>query len=306
MSKERVEPNFFIVGAPKCGTTSMYAYLSGHPEIFFPEVKEPHHFATDIHSPLYIRDREAYLALFSPGRGKRVIGEASVWYLYAKRAAEEIRAFAPEAKILVMLRNPVEMVYSYHSQRLAWGNEEIRDFSEALDAEPERRRGKRLPKRNPYPVEGLYYSEIARYAEQLQRYLECFDRDQIHVVLFDDFKRDTGRVFEEVLRFLEVDATYRPQFVVQNPNRSRRSMLLHNLLYHAPAGMVSGAKLLVPPPLRRPLWRFLARANTAYRSRPPITAEQKHRLSGYYRENILRLAGMIERDLESLWLEGDR
>ncbi len=305
MSKERVKPNFFIVGAPKCGTTSMYAYLGGHPEIFFPSVKEPHHFASDIYSPLYVRDKEEYLALFAPGRGKRVIGEASVWYLYSKKAAEEIRAFAPDAKILVMLRNPVEMVYSYHSQRLAWGNEEIRDFSKALDAEPDRRQGKRLPKRNPYPVEGLYYSEIARYAEQLQRYLDRFDRDRIHVVLFDDFKRDTARVFEGVLRFLEVDPAYRPQFIVQNPNRSRRSMLLHNLLYHAPAGVISGAKLLVPPPLRKPLWRFLARANTVYRRRPPVTAEQKQRLMEYYRDDVLRLAELLDRDLESLWLEGE-
>lgn len=302
MGAETVRPNFFIVGAPKCGTTSMYAYLGGHPEIFFPEVKEPHHFASDIHSPLYIRDRERYLALFSAGRGKKVIGEASVWYLYSKMAAEEIRHFSPEAKILVMLRNPVEMVHSYHSQRLAWGNEEIRDFGEALDAEPARRRGMRLPKRNPYPVEGLYYSEIARYAEQLQRYLDRFGREQVHVVLFDDFKRDTERVYEGVLRFLEVDSRYRPRFSVENPNRSRRSMLLHNLLYHAPSGVVAGAKLVVPPPLRKPLWRFLARANTAYRSRPPITAEQRRRLIGYYREEILRLAEMIDRDLASLWL----
>ncbi len=296
------KPNFFIIGAPKCGTTSMYAYLGSHPEIFFPEVKEPHYFASDIHSPLYVRDHEAYLALFASAREERVVGEASVWYLYSKRAAAEIHAFSPQAKFLVMLRNPVEMVHSYHSQRLAWGNEELRDFAAALDAEPERRRGERLPKRNPYPVEGLYYSEIARYAEQLGRYLERFDRRQIHVVLFDDFKQDTARVYEEVLRFLEVDTGYRPQFVVENPNRSRRSMLLHNLLYHAPKGVVSGAKLVVPPPLRKPLWRLLARANTIYRSRPSITPDVKQRLKAYYREDVLRLAEMINRDLEALWL----
>ncbi len=299
-------PNFFIVGAPKCGTTSMYSYLSGHPEVYFPEIKEPHHFASDIYSPMYVRDRRDYLDLYSGWGGEPVVGDASVWYLYSRRAAAEIHDFCPEARILVMLRNPVEMVHSYHSQRLAWGNEEIRDFAAALDAEGERRRGNLLPRRNPYPVEGLYYSEIARYAEQLERYLTRFGRERVHVILFDDFRSSTADVFRRVLLFLEVDPDYTPRFAVQNPNRVRRSMWLHNMLYHAPAGLVSGAKMVVPPPLRRPLWSFLARANTSYRQRPPIEASQKQRLQRYYRDDILRLGAILERDLETLWLEGGR
>ncbi|HFC53616.1 MAG TPA: sulfotransferase [Gammaproteobacteria bacterium] len=304
MKKIDGRPNFFIVGAPKCGTTSMYAYLSGHPEIYFPRFKEPHHFASDIYSPLYVRDRQRYLDLYTGWQGEPVVGDASVWYLYSRRAAAEIHDFCSDARILVMLRNPVEMVYSYHSQRLAWGNEDIRDFAAALDAEEERKRGDRLPKNNPYPVEGLYYSEIARYAEQLERYITLFGRERLHVVLFDDFKSATPAVFREVLLFLGVDPDYTPQFAVQNPNRVRRSMWLHNMLYHAPGGVLTAAKMVVPPPLRRPLWGFLARANTAYRQRPPIETSQKRRLQQCYRDDIQNLSGILDRDLEALWLRG--
>ncbi len=305
MKREKTRPNFFIVGAPKCGTTSMYTYLGSHPEIFFPQVKEPHHFGSDIHSPLYVRDREAYLDLFAESSGEPVVGEASVWYLYSEKAAMEIREFSPDAKILIMLRNPVEMVYSYHSQRLAWGNEEIRDFSEALDAEPDRRNGLRLPRKNPYPVAGLYYSEIARYSQQVERYLDAFGGRQVHIVLFDDFRSDTAGVYREVLQFLGVDPDYQPEFVVENPNRSRRSMFLHNLLYHAPPGLIAAGKLVVPPPLRKGLWNFLARANTSYRCRPQMSGEVRARLVANYREDILRLGEMIGRDLETKWLSSE-
>ncbi len=303
MSTEKNRPNFFIVGAPKCGTTSMYAYLSSHPDIFFPQVKEPHHFGSDIYSPLYVRDRDEYLNLFSDCCGEAVVGEASVWYLYSKRAAAEIREFCSDAKILIMLRNPVEMVYSYHSQRLAWGNEDIRDFAQALDAEGERKNGQRLPVHNPYPVDGLYYSEIAKYSVQVKRYFDVFGRDNVHVILFDDFKQKTAGVYRDTLQFLNVDTEYRPEFVVENPNRSRRSMLLHNLLYHAPGNLISVGKLVVPGVLRKPLWRLLAKANTSYEQRPGISDVLKRRLSENYREDVLKLSGVIGRDLESLWLD---
>lgn len=280
----------------------MYSYLSSHPDIFFPEVKEPHHFGSDIYSPLYVRDREEYLALFSGSSGESVVGEASVWYLYSTKAAKEIQAFCPKAKILIMLRNPADMVYSYHSQRLAWGNEDIRDFSQALNAEGERKKGRRLPSHNPYPVAGLYYSEIAKYAAQVERYLEAFGQDRVHIVLFDDFKSSTAAVYQNILQFLEVDLNHQPEFVVENPNRSRRSMLLHNLLYHAPGKLVSAGKLVVPGVLRKPLWRFLARANTSYHQRPGITEELRQRLLENYREDVLQLSRIINRDLETLWL----
>src|SRR5687768_15406060 len=139
-------PNFFIVGAPRCGTTSMYAYLRQHPEIYVSPHKEPHFFGSDL-SPLpgAIREEELYRALFAGAGDRPRAGEASVWYLSSRKAASEIRAFAPEARILILLRAPHQMLESLHSLFLRTGNEDLPTLEEALAAEPERRRGQRIP-----------------------------------------------------------------------------------------------------------------------------------------------------------------
>ena len=129
-------PDFFIVGAPKCGTTSLHRYLQAHPQLFLPERKELPYLASDLtdqRDGMALSD-EAYHGHFR-GAGSRIAGASWVMYLYSKRAATELRAFSPDARILVLLRNPVEMLYSYHSQLLTHGLEEIENFEEALDAE---------------------------------------------------------------------------------------------------------------------------------------------------------------------------
>ena len=141
------KPDFFIVGAPKCGTTAMQYYLSQHPDIFLPE-KEMDFFGNDL---LFTHPRctiEQYLAHFDTPEAKfrRRVGEKSVFYLYSKRAAYEIRDFAGAADIIIMLRNPVDMLYSLHSHMLRTGGEEIEDFRAALEDESIRKPGARLPR----------------------------------------------------------------------------------------------------------------------------------------------------------------
>src|SRR5882757_7658017 len=143
------KPDFFIVGAPKCGTTALYRCLEAHPEIFVPERKELHHFGTDLYSPTYVRQLDEYLSLFAAAGDAKRVGEASVWYLFSKRAATEINAFNPQASVIIMLRNPVEMLHSLHSQHLYNGTEEISDFATALNAEGDRKMGRCLPKDVP-------------------------------------------------------------------------------------------------------------------------------------------------------------
>src|ERR1700687_4738832 len=183
------KPDFFIVGAPKCGTTALYRCLEAHPQIFVPERKEIHHFGTDLYSPTYLRDSNEYLSLFGNAGDAKRIGEASVWYLFSKRAAVEIKDFCGRASIIIMLRNPVDMIYSLHSQHLYNGTEEIQDFAEALDAEEARKRGRRLPKNVP-ATERLFYREVARYTDQVDRYLKAFGDDNVKVIIYDDFKKE--------------------------------------------------------------------------------------------------------------------
>ena len=140
-----MKPNFFIVGAPKCGTSALYEYLGAHPEIFMSPYKEPHFFGSDLQQR-WRPTKSQYFSCFAKARDEKRVGEASVHYLYSKCAAAEIKEFCPEARIIIMLRDPVEMLYSLHSQSIFSGNEVINDFEEALEAEADRKLGRRIPR----------------------------------------------------------------------------------------------------------------------------------------------------------------
>ena len=126
-------PNLFIVGAPKCGTTFLYHYLKKHPDIYFPEFKEPHYFGSDLirRNGAYNLSLREYKNLFSTE--KKVIGEASTFYLFSKKAAQEIYNFNPHSKIIIMLRDLVDLVHSLHSQFVFSGDEVIEISESVID-----------------------------------------------------------------------------------------------------------------------------------------------------------------------------
>ena len=226
------KPNFFIVGAPKCGTSSMVEYLSQHPDIFMPEErtttgkKELHFFGADLGSLAIPQNEKQYLKFFAKATTEKKIGEASTGYLYSRDAAREIFEFNPSSQIIIMLRNPTDMLYSLHSQKLYNGTENIRNFEEALDAEEDRRKGRRIPRLCRFP-KGLLYTEVVKYTEQVERYMEVFGREKVMVIIFDDFVSDTAGVYKETLEFLGVDANFSlPTYQTFNPNTVPRSKVL--------------------------------------------------------------------------------
>ena len=295
------KPDFFIVGAPKCGTTSLNDYLKQHPDIFMPDTKEPHFFGKDLYSPFFVRDLDAYLSLFSSAGTKKRAGDASVWYLYSRTAAAEIKEFCPSAGIIIMLRNPVDMIYSLHSQRLWNGNEDIDDFEQALQAEEDRKRGLRLPKQ-PYLIEGLFYRETAKYADQVKRYIDLFGREQVHIIIFEDFRSDTKKSFTETLRFLGVSPVFKPLFSVSNPNKKARSKMLRDMLKRPPEPVRRLAKLVLPRSARDSIREELAGFNTLHTARAPLSDDLKKRLQDEFRPDIEKLGIYIGRDLVSLWV----
>ncbi len=293
------KPDFLIAGAPKCGTTSLHAYLQQHPRVFLPDWKEPHFFGTD----LDWTDREriseaAYGALFDPATADQRCGEASVFYLLSERAAREIRDCNPAARIIAMLRNPIDMIHSFHSQRVYNGTEDV-DFGVAMEIESERRSGRKLPPRVGLR-QGLYYRELAQYADQLQRYIDTFPREQLHVILFEDFKSNTPESFRNVAEFLGVDPTFSPDFAMQNPNTVARSRFVGDLLGHTPKA-VSRIARVVPTSLRLRIRKAMRRANTRSEPRSPMAPELRARLVKEFGDGIRRLEGMLDRDL-SAWL----
>src|SRR5215216_462742 len=251
-------PDFFIVGAPKSGTTAMYDFLRQHPQVFMPRLKDITFFGQDLQ---FLRPRisyDRYLSLFLDANGVPRAGEASVWYLYSKLAAEEIKAFSPGASIIVMLRNPVDMLYAQHSEFLHNCNEEIEDFEAALDAEEDRKQGKRLPK-TVHLVEGLFYRETAKYAEQVRRYMDVFGQENVLVIIFDDFKQDTDKVYWQTLKFLGVDPNFRPKFRRVNSNKVLRNRRMQEFLVAPPLFLKNVFDAIIPTRLSGLFLPFLRR-----------------------------------------------
>lgn len=291
------KPNFFIVGAAKCGTTSMFEYLRQHPEIAMSTRKEPHYFAPDLQWQWAwrISDEKKYLALFRHAGSALRVGEGSTWHLYSSQAAVRIKEFAPDAKIIAMVRNPVDMIYSLYGHSVRNGNEDMPNFSAALDAEDDRRRGRRVPEAAPFR-DCLFYRSVPRYAEQIQRYFDVFGRAQVLVIIFDDLAEDAAREYRRVIRFLEVDESFAPEFVVANaasappglpfPRFLRMHRRFHRFL-----------QVTTPLALRRGAGKILL----AFHRNParPLRMEPKLRaeLIVHFAPEVQKLGNLLERDL---------
>lgn len=213
-------PDFFVVGAPKCGTTSIYEYLRNHPQIFLPRIKEPNHFATDLEIKSYpeIDSLERYLDLFAAAAGASARGDASQFHLYSRVAARNIQRFNPGAKIVVLLREPISLMRSLHAQYLSTGDEEVSGFEAAVALEDDRLAGRRVPRSTLFP-RCMAYLDVATLSVQVERYLEHFERSAIRIVLLDDLRRDARGVYRDLLRFLGVTAAFEPELAPHNVGR---------------------------------------------------------------------------------------
>lgn len=298
MAMNQRKPDFFIVGAPKCGTTAMNDYLRQHPHIFMPERKDISYFGMDLKFGGLRISREEYLSLFQEANGVLRIGESSVWYLYSRTAAQEIKSFSPSASIIVMLRNPVDMLYAQHSQFLYNCNEDIPDFETALEAEQVRKQGERIPRQSHF-VEGLFYHETGKYSEQIERYFDVFGRENVHVILYDDFKQDTAKAYEDTVAFLGVASSFRPIFQIINPSKTLRSRRLQELLVAPPPVLTKIFKQVTPSSLQGYFLKRLKRLNTQYTSRPALDPVLRRRLQVEFEPEVQRLSDLLGRDLSS-------
>ena len=196
------KPNFLIVGAPKCGTTAMWRYLGQHPDIYMCPKKDLHYFGSDLGFRNRNRlSKQAYLDYFSGARAKR-IGEASVWYLLSKTAADEIANFDSSMHIIIMLRDPVKAMYAHYTQMLfnGLGDENVLDFETALHLEASRKKGLSLPPNTPLP-EALFYREVIGFYDQVKRYTNRFSSSQIQIILQEDLIQDTAKAVSETFEF---------------------------------------------------------------------------------------------------------
>jgi len=295
------QPNLFIVGAAKCGTTAMAEYLKKHENIFFTTPKEPHYFATDMPGYQVVNNFEEYLNLFSNATEKHLYkGEASVYYIYSKEAIKNIYNFNPDAKIIVMLRNPIEMVYSLHAQLIKTANEDILDFEEAWNLIQKRKNKQYLPKYSK-DHQVLYYDEIAKFADQLTNIYNYFPKKQVHIILFDDFQKDTAKTYNNVLKFLQLPRSSTIKFEKINQNAVPKNHLLNYLLRKQPYG-IKKIKNIIKSILgvkELGIVKKLVNINIKIEKRISLDKEFKNKILQTYIQDINKLEKLLKKDLSS-------
>src|SRR5207253_3185006 len=173
---------------------------------------------------------EEYASLFAGAAPGQRVGEASALYLWSRTAAERIAAVQPDARIVAIFREPASFLNSLHLQLVETYIETESNFADALALEAERRLGRKIPRYTYWP-QLLLYSEHVRYAEQLRRYHAAFSREQVLVLIYDDFRRDNEATVRQVLRFLDVDEDVPVETVEVNPTMRVRSQRLHELMH---------------------------------------------------------------------------
>jgi len=315
-------PNFFIVGAPKAGTTSLYAYLDQHPQVYMSPLKEPSYFAFELRpenfseelQPQLLRETrglqeylqgdmrekrfgglvstwEDYLKLYRNVVDERAIGEATASYLWSPTAAGNIAARVPHARIIINLRNPVDRAYSQYLHMVTAGvvHGSFRELIEAgFRPQP--------PKlSSSWPL-----LEFGCYCGQIERYYQHFSREQIHISYYEDLQRSPHRLIATLFAFLGVDTGFVPDF----SRRYNEPVVprLHSLAYHLKRlGAWRHLRRLAPTPLGPRLRSLLVRPRRSLRMR----AADRALLTDYYRDDIARLSVLVERDLTD-WLDSGK
>jgi len=301
--------HFFLVGAPRCGTTSLAKYLRKHPQVCFSVPKETHFllYAPVEWTPEHLRT--VYLDTFFAHRRAehRWLGDGSVTALYADHALGRGLALDPEARFLVMVRSPLELLPSLHQRFLWMLDEDVEDFAEAWRLQEARARGERLPPECRDP-RFLQYRERALLGERVERLFEIAGRERVHVIVYDDFAARTREVYEETLAFLGLPSDDRTNFSRKFASRIYRSRSLHRVLYRPP---VQVARWVLKAKRQRAegggksrvkrLRRRLLDWNSVVRPPPPLPPALRTHLCDTLKTDVEKLSALLGRDLTP-WL----
>lgn len=292
-------PNFFIPGAPKCGTTSLALWLSGHPNVFIPSLKEPRYYSTDLFQN--VKSATEYVSLFRQATSDHhCIGEASTLYLYSKAAVPAIEAGIDSPKYIVMVRNPVDMAYSLHEQKIYTRSETVEDFKTAWDLSPYRRRGEKLARRRNVPG-WMDYQSICLLGQQITRLKQFVDEDRILILVLDDMKNNPKEVYEKALVFLNLPDDGRESFPVYNAAKEWKFPIFPKLLLRSARRIQTSYDHI--PFFKKSLdvLQDVRGSLTDYRKRQPLSSEVRSALESFYAEDVNLLSSILDRDLKKLW-----
>ncbi len=298
---------FFVIGAAKAGTTTLYAFLKQHPEVFLPNVKEPHYYANvqserksdydkvdrnKTYHTRIIQSEGDYKALYSGSEAFKAVGDCSPSYLWDEEAAEKIHRDFPKARIVVILRNPIERAYSHYLMDIREGLQSERNFFTALKND-----AAEFPK--VWGGKSHLYTELGMYHEQLKRY-SCFGQNQIKVFVYEEFFSNLEVSYNELCDFLEIS----PPTMIRGNDQGKsnvfaspKNKLAAKLIQWNQKTQFFGR--LFPENLRRRLKQTLMSKSA---EKPPMEEAAREYLTQFYKEEVHLLEKEFNLNL-SVWKE---
>lgn len=302
--------DFIIAGQPKSGTTALFQVLAQHPEICASIPKEPHFFATDhqresdqFHGKqafFRIRTEEDFQKIFThANEGEHLFGEASTGYLYSLEAAANIHRYNSQAKIIIMLREPVAFIHSLHMQYANETVENERDFSKALKLESKRKKDWKYVPKNVRCPSYLYYSERYKYAEQIQRFLDVFPKEQLLILTNEEFYQDSFGTYRQVLEFLGADPNFTPNFKLTDKNQQARFKNFNRFIHHPEVKphLQKVIKSKFYATVKKPAIKILLKPQ----ERTPLPEDLKTLLRAQTAPEVEKISQLLNKDFSKLW-----
>ena len=321
---EDIDRFSFIVGAPRCGTTTMARWLQAHPQVLFPFVKEPHYFwQHDLRSlddaTLRATIEQDYLDHFfaEPTAEQTTAADCSVSYLYAPEQLEPALKLWPDSRFVVGVRDPMTLLPSLHKRLIFTGDENIRRFADAWAAIPDRAAGRRIPWSTIEP-RWLRYDEAARYVTYVDRLFDAVGKERCLVMLFDDLVTDSETQHRRLIEFAGLSPNPPPELKAEREGKGVRWLFLQQLLKRPPRVLLpylasprfrgrfdkeAGKKVSGSgPPKSRSVRKRLLQWNKVPHEKRPIPIAVQHEIRAQYQEEVDKLGKLIGRDL-SRWLQ---
>ncbi|MGB3511688.1 MAG: sulfotransferase [Microcoleaceae cyanobacterium] len=296
-------PNFLIVGVQKAGTTSIYGYLKQHPQVYMSPVKETNFFSTDWEKKTEnksdtkkkkrIDSWNKYCELFQNVKNEIAIGEASPnYFANYKTSSQMILRYVPDVKMIAILRNPVDRAYSDYLMHLRDGINvgKVRSFSEQVKFRADT---------SSTIKKGFYYSPV-------KHYFDTFGQEKLKIILYDDLSKNSLGIMQDIYKFIGVDDKFNPDTSIrQQAAAIPKNQAMNNLLQTKNpirTAMSSTLKVLMPLEMRQKIRSSLIKLNSGGKELKPLSSEDRKLLTDFYREDILQLQDLIQRDLSS-WLK---